>query len=193
MALRHRGAAVTLESEKAALWPPRAEPVLRRMGVDLRPGMPVNEIERGSIVISGTTAQEFDLVLLATAAVGEKWLRASGLPCDERGFLLVDDMMRSVAHPEIFAAGDCATLRSGPVPRSGVCALRQGETLAASFRRIVQGEPPLAYRAQRDALVLMSRGRRYAVAQRGDWSAQGWWVWWWKNHVDRRWIKSLTV
>ena len=193
MALRHRGAAVTLYSEKAALWPPRAEPVLRRMGVDLRPGMPVSEIERGPIVISGTTTQEFDLVLLATAAIGPKWLRATGLPCDERGFLLVDDMLRSVAHPEIFATGDCATLRAAPVPKSGVYALRQGEALAASFRRIVQGQPPLAYRAQRDALVLMSCGRRYAVAQRGDWSAQGWWVWWLKNHIDKRWIKSLAV
>jgi selenide, water dikinase len=193
MALRHRGAAVTLYSEKPALWPPRAEQVLRRMGVDLRPGMPVSEIERGPIVISGATTQEFDTVLLATAATGEKWLRASGLPCDEQGFLLVDEMLRSVAHPEIFAAGDCATLRAAPVPKSGVYALRQGEALAASFRRVVQGEPPLPYRAQRDALVLMSCGRRYALAQRGNWSAQGWWVWWLKNHIDRRWIRSLAV
>jgi hypothetical protein len=57
----------------------------------------------------------------------------------------------------------------------------------------VQGEPPLAYRPQRRALVLVSCGRRYALAQRGDWSAEGRWVWWWKNHIDRRWIKSLTV
>jgi selenide,water dikinase len=193
MALRHRGAAVTLYSEKAALWPPRVEPVLRSMGVDLRPGMPVTEIERGPIVIAGSSTQEFDVVLLATAAAPHPWLRASGLPCDERGFLLVDDMMRSVAHPEVFVAGDCATLRSGPVPKSGVYALRQGETLAASFRRVVQGQPPLAYRPQRDALVLLSCGRRYAVAHRGDWSAEGRWVWWLKNHIDRRWIKSLTV
>ena len=93
----------------------------------------------------------------------------------------------------VFAAGDCATLRAAPVPKSGVYALRQGEALAASFRRVVRGEPPLAYRAQRDALVLMSCGRRYAVAQRGDWSAQGRWVWWLKNHIDKRWIKSLAV
>jgi len=24
-------------------------------------------------------------------------------------------------------------------------------------------------------------------------SAQGRWVWWWKNHLDRKWIASLTV
>jgi pyridine nucleotide-disulfide oxidoreductase family protein len=193
MALRHRGAAVTLYSEKPALWPPPIEPVLRRMGVDLRPGMPVTEIERGPHVIAGTSMQEFDLVLLATGPAAQPWLRGSALPCDEQGFLLVDDMLRSVAHPEVFATGDCATLRSNPVPKSGVYALRQGETLAASFRRVVQGQPPLAYRPQRRALVLVSCGRRYAIAHRGDWSAEGRWVWWMKNHIDRRWIKSLTV
>jgi len=193
MALRHRGAAVTLYSEKGELWPPRAEPVLRRMGVDVRPGMAVTEIQRGPVVISGTTTQEFDLVLLATAAVAPAWLRASGLPCDERGFLFVDDMLRSVSHAEVFAAGDCATLRSSPVPRSGVFAVRHGETLVMSFRNLAKGEAPVAYMPQRHALVLLSCGRRYALAHRGKWSAEGRWVWWWKNHIDRRWVRSLSV
>jgi selenide,water dikinase len=193
MALRYRGAAVTIYSEAAKLWPPRLEAVLRRTGVDVRPGMPMSAIERGPVVISGTTIQEFDLVLLATPAVAPPWLRATGLPCDERGFLAVDDMLRSVGHPEVFAAGDCASLRSAPVPRAGAYALRQGETLAESFRAVVQGRPPQVYRPQRHALMLLSCGRRYALGQRGDWSAQGRWVWWWKNHLDRSWIRSLTV
>ena len=192
MALHHRGAAVTLYSDQAPLWPPRLEALLRRMRVDVRPGMPADEIERGPVVLAGASTQEFDLVLLATAALPPPWLRASGLPCDERGFLLQDEMLRSIAHPEVFVAGDCATPRSGPLPRSGVYALRQGETLAASFRNIVQGQPPVPYRAQRHALVLISCGRRYALAQRGNWSAQGHWVWWWKNHIDRKWVRSLT-
>jgi selenide,water dikinase len=193
MALHHRGAAVTLYSDKSPLWPPRLEAVLRGMRVDVRPGMPADEIERGPVVLAGASTQEFDVVLLATAALPPPWLRATGLPCDERGFLLQDDMLRSVGHPEVFVAGDCATPRSGPLPRSGVYALRQGETLAASFRNLVQGKPPVPYRAQRNALVLVSCGRRYALAQRGDWSAQGRWVWWWKNHIDRKWVRSLTV
>jgi selenide,water dikinase len=192
MALRHRGAAVTVYSEQAKLSPPRLEAVLRRMGVDVRPGMAVDEIERGPVVISGSTTQEFDLVLLATAATPQPWLRASGLPCDARGFLVVDHMLRSTGHPEVFAAGDCATLGSAPVPRSGVYALRQGETLAASFRAVAQGQPPQVYRPQRLALALVSCGRRYALAQRGSWSAEGRWVWWWKNQLDRRWVRSLT-
>lgn len=193
MALRHLGSAVTLYSDQPELWPPETEPLLRGMGVDLRPGMAVTAIEPGPTVIAGASRQEFDLVILATGAAAQPWLRASGLPCDEHGFLLVDEMLRSVAHPEVFAAGDCATLRSKPLPKSGVYALREGETLAVSFRRVVQGQPPVAYKPQRHALLLQSCGRRYAIARRGDWKAEGRWVWWWKNRIDRGWIKSLTV
>jgi pyridine nucleotide-disulfide oxidoreductase family protein len=193
MALRHRGAAVTLYSEQARLSPPRLEAVLRGMGVDLRPGMAMTAIEPGPQVIAGPSRQEFDVVLLTTGAAPLPWLRGSALERDERGFVLVDDTLQSVSHPEVFGAGDCATLRSGPVPKSGVYSLRQGETLAANFRRLVSGEPLVAYRAQRHALMLLSCGRRYAIAQRGGWSAQGRWVWWWKDRIDRKWVRSLTI
>lgn len=193
MALRHRGAAVTVYSEKAELSPARMEPLLRGMGVDLRPGMAVTAIEPGPLVIAGSSRQEFDLVILTTGAAPLPWLRGSALERDERGFVLVDDTLQSVSHPEVFASGDCATLRSGPVPKSGVYALRQGETLALGFRQVVQGGAPAAYRPQRHALLLLSCGRRYAIAQRGGWSAEGRWVWWWKDRIDRNWIKSLTV
>ena len=155
--------------------------------------MAVTAIEPGPTVIAGPSRQEFDVVLLTTGAAPLPWLRGSPLERDERGFVLVDDTLRSVSHPEVFAAGDCATLRSGPLPKSGVYSLRQGETLAMSFRRLVQGGEPLPYRPQRHALLLISCGRRYAIAQRGGWSAEGRWVWWWKNRIDRRWIRSLAV
>ncbi len=193
MALRYRGAAVTLYSDKAELSPARMEPMLRGMGVDLRPGMAVTAIEPGPQVIAGPSRQEFDLVILTTGAAPQPWLRGGGLACDERGFVLVDDTLQSVSHPEVFAAGDCATLRSAAVPRSGVYALRQGETLTANLRHVVQDSPPVPYRPQRHALLLVSCGRRYAIAQRGGWSAEGRWVWWWKDRIDRRWITSLTV
>jgi selenide,water dikinase len=98
-----------------------------------------------------------------------------------------------VSHPEVFALGDCASMRSQPVPKSGVYSMRQGEAMAQNFRRLVQDQPLLPYRPQRRALALISCGRRYAIAQRGERSAEGRWVWWWKNKIDRDWIRSLTV
>ncbi|MNC93710.1 Pyridine nucleotide-disulfide oxidoreductase [compost metagenome] len=73
---------------------------------------------------------DFDLVVWAAGAQALPWLRASGLATDERGFVLVDEQLRSVSHPEVFAAGDCATLRHAPHAKSGVYAVRHGEVLA---------------------------------------------------------------
>jgi selenide,water dikinase len=171
----------------------RAQRALRRMGVDFRPGMAVSEIVYGPLVVAGKSKQAFDLVVLATGAAAPPWLRASGLACDERGFLLVNDTLQSVSRPEVFAAGDCATLRSQPVAKAGVYAVREGEVLAQSFRNLVLEQPVAAFRPQRRALLLLSCGRRYAIAEWGGWTAQGRWAWWWKDRIDRRWINELRV
>jgi selenide,water dikinase len=195
LTLQYRGAAVTLYSAQP-MTPPalaaRVEPALRAMGVDFRPGMAASAIEPGPVVIAGASRQEFDLVLLATGAVPLPWLKSSGLERDERGFVLVRETLQSVSHPEIFAAGDCASLQGASLPRSGVYAVREGGILAQTFRNLAQGLAPAAYKPQRRALVLMSCGRRYAIAQWGGWTAQGPWVWRWKDRIDRAWLRRLT-
>jgi pyridine nucleotide-disulfide oxidoreductase family protein len=190
MALRHRGALVTLYSEKPVLGP-RVVKQLRRRKVDYRPGMPVTAIEPGPVVIAGAARQDFDLVLLATGAAPLPWLAQSGLATDEHGFVLVHSTLQSVSHPEVFALGDCATLRDAPHPKSGVFAVRHGEALIDNFRLLLAGTALQPYVAQKKALVLLSCGARYAIAERGGWSAQGRWVWWWKNRIDRGWIASF--
>jgi NADH dehydrogenase FAD-containing subunit len=194
MALRYRGALVTLYSEKATMAPALAARVvrqLRKRKVDFRPGMPVTAIEPGPVVIAGPARQEFDLVLLATGAAPLPWLRQSALATDEHGFVLVHDTLQSVSHPEVFAIGDCATLRASPHPKSGVYAVRHGERLAENLRRLFSGTALEPYVPQKQALILLTCGARYAIAERGGWSAQGRWVWWWKDRIDRRWVASF--
>ena len=146
----------------------------------------------GPVVIAGASHQAFDLVLLATGAAPFAWLRESGLGTDARGFVLVDQALRSLSHPEVFAAGDCATLRDAPEPKSGVFSVRQGEALTENLRRTVTRDALKPHEPQARALQLISCGSRYAIAERGDWSAEGAWVWRWKDWIDRRWMRSLA-
>jgi pyridine nucleotide-disulfide oxidoreductase family protein len=190
MALRHRGAQVTLYADKPVL-SARVSRQLRRRKVDYRAGMPVTAIEPGPVVLAGSARQDFDLVLLATGAAPLSWLRESGLATDERGFVLVNAMLQSVSHPEVFALGDCATLRDSPHPKSGLYAVRHGEALSHNLRCVLAGSALEPYVPQTKALALLSCGARYAIAERGEWSAQGRWVWWWKNRIDRRWVRSF--
>jgi pyridine nucleotide-disulfide oxidoreductase family protein len=194
MALRHRGAQVTLYSD-APLEPPalaeRALGQLRRRKVDFRPGMPVTSIEPGPVVIAGAARQAFDLVVLATGARALPWLKSSGLATDEHGFALVHPTLQSVSHPEVFVLGDCATLRDSPHPKSGVYAVRHGESLIANLRRLFGSHPLQPYVPQKRALLLLTCGARYAIAQRGGWSVQGRSLWWLKDRIDRRWVASF--
>ncbi|HVL36834.1 MAG TPA: FAD-dependent oxidoreductase [Burkholderiales bacterium] len=189
MALRHAGVHVTLFAEAFA--GARLARALRRRGVDYRPGMTVDAIEPGPVVRSGASRQAFERVLLAGGPAAPGWLRAAGLAADARGFVLVERTLRSRSHPEVFAAGDCAVVHEAP-QKSSAPPGRQGEVLEANLRAVVAGGPLAATVTSRRALSLVTCGARYAVASWDGWSAEGRWAWWWKDRMDRRWIRSLA-
>lgn len=192
MALRHRGGEVTLYSDRAAFpgeLARRVEHRLRAIGVDYRPGMRVDSLEPGPVVVAGTARQQFDLVLWATGPAALPWFRSSGLAVDDAGFVRVDRALRSTSHPHIFAVGDCAALEEA---KSGVHAVRHGALLERNLRHIAAGTALEPYQPQPRALLLLTCGTRYAIAARGEWTAEGRLAWWWKNAIDRRWMRRLN-
>jgi selenide,water dikinase len=177
---RRSGGSVELFSDRVALAPALAERVrraLERLSIPLRLGE--------------APGAGFDATFRVTGASALPMLRDSGLQTDARGFVLVDAALRSVSHPDVFAAGDCASLEGRPIPKSGVYAVRQGPILAENLKRVVRGMAMLDYFPQRESLALLSCGARYAIASRGGWTAEGRWVWWWKDWLDRRWIAKF--
>ena len=133
----------------------------------------------------------FDAVFRATGAAALPMLRDCGMRTDARGFVLVDASLRSVSHPDVFAAGDCAALEGRPLPKSGVYAVRQAPVLAENLKRVVRGMAMIDYTPQRESLALISCGAKYAIASRSAWSAEGRWAWIWKDWLDRRWIAKF--
>lgn len=189
MAVAHRTAAsVTLYSDRPAV-ARRIARALERNGVTLLANNPVTAVDPGPAVLAGGSRESFDLVIWTAGAAPLPWLRESGLATDAQGFVLVDDKLRSVSHPEVFAAGDCATLRDAPHPKSGVYAVRHGEVLAQNLR----GGELRNYVPQRRALALISCGARTAIAEWNGWSAEGAWAWRWKDRIDRRWIAGFRA
>ncbi len=133
-----------------------------------------------------------DAAVLALGAAAPRWLAGSGLALDAHGFIATGASLQSVSHAEVFAAGDVATRVDAPHPKSGVYAVRAGAPLAVNLRYALQGNPLQTYRPQQRTLYLLSCGERRAIASWGGWSAEGRWIWRWKDRIDRAFVARYT-
>ncbi|MGD9631897.1 MULTISPECIES: FAD-dependent oxidoreductase [unclassified Afipia] len=136
---------------------------------------------------------EFDILLWAAGVRPAEWLARSRLAVDRAGFIAVDRYLQSTSHQGVFAAGDAAGMIESPRAKSGVMAVRQGPLLAENLSRAATGSPLLPFSPQATWLSLISAGGRYAVASRGNWSAEGRWVWYWKKWLDTSFVRRYMV
>jgi pyridine nucleotide-disulfide oxidoreductase family protein len=149
-------------------------------------------IDANHVRLGGGSSLPCDAPLIAVGGSAPSWLRRSGLALDPQGFVATVETLQSASHPEVFAAGDVASRADAPRPKSGVYAVRAGPPLALNLRRFVMGEPLRPYVPQPRSLNLLACGARRAIASYGDWSAEGRWVWWWKNAIDRAFVRRFN-
>ena len=133
-----------------------------------------------------------DVALLTTGGQPPTWLADSGLALDAQGFIAVDEYQRSTSHAHVFAAGDVSARTDLPLARSGVYAVRAGPALTHNLTATTTGGSLKAHTPPGSTLNLLSCGDRYAIASWGNFSAQGRWVWWLKNWIDRRFLARYT-
>ncbi|QCS48554.1 selenide, water dikinase SelD [Picosynechococcus sp. PCC 11901] len=131
-------------------------------------------------------------VIWVTQAAAPSWLRASGLQTDNRGFVLVNQTLRSPSHPFVFAAGDIATMRDEPRPKAGVFAVRQGKPLLRNLQRVILGKTLEAYHPQKRYLALIGTGDKQAFATWGKLSWRSPLLWRWKDHIDRKFMAQFA-
>ena len=146
-----------------------------------------------------TIARSSDLVLWATGAEAQSWqtdpARRGPLAVDAQGFVRIDAQLRSVSHPQVFAVGDCAAW-STPLPKAGVHAVRMGPVLSRNLRAALapgaagQGAD---HQPQQRFLALLATADGRAIGARGPLAVEGRWVWRWKDHIDRGFIRRFTL
>ena len=134
-------------------------------------------------------SEDNDPVFWVTDVKAPAWVAESGLDVDELGFARVDAQLRSVSHPEVFAAGDIAHLYGQKRPKAGVYAVRAGKVLGTNLICAAQELPMIGrkhrYRAQRGHLNLINCADGTAIASRGRWASRGRLWWRLKDYIDR--------
>lgn len=165
--------------------------ILARRAVDVEESHAVAAIGQTEIELADGRRLESDLTLLATGAAAPAWLTQTGLRL-ANGFIAVQPTLQTMSDPDIFAAGDCATIVGSERPKAGVFAVRAGPPLAANLRAHAQGRPLRPWSPQETYLTLMATGGRHAVASRGAFFVAGRWVWLLKDWIDRSWLRRYT-
>lgn len=165
---------------------------LNQLGITIITNQKVTAITPHELLLTDGQSLAVDFAALAIDAGAQPWLVESGLQCDSKGFIQVDKFLRSISHPDIFAVGDNAAFTPSPLPKAGVYAVRQGPVLTNNLIATLQRKPLRPFKPQHRFLSILTTGGRHAVASRGLFFAAGKWVWFWKNHIDRKFMARFS-
>ena len=164
---------------------------LARKDIPVKSNAEVVERAPGVLKFADGEAMAVDRAIFATPVGPPLWAGDSGLALDERGFISVDAKLQT-SRPHIFACGDAANFLPRALPKSGVYAVRQGPHLARNLLAAAGGTPLMDWIPQPNTLAILSAGEKRAIAARGGWTAEGAWVWRWKNYLDRRFMNRFA-
>ncbi|WP_237057103.1 selenide, water dikinase SelD [Microbulbifer sediminum] len=165
---------------------------LRRLGVTVHRNWRVQAITDEGLDSEDGRSLALDEIALCTNAGAHPWLADCGLALDQRGFIRVDENLRAEGFGNVFAAGDTASFGPTPLPKAGVYAVRQGPVLFHNLRATITEQPLRVFRPQRHFLSLLSCGDRRAVASRNGLALAGGFLWRWKDHIDRTFMRRFA-
>ena len=159
----------------------KAKSAIEKLGVEVRLGQQVTAIDAGQVRVGAESIRAETAVWAAgvEASPAAEWLDAAS---DPAGRVLVDDVLRVLGRPRIFAIGDTASFKGPdgrPLPGIAPVAKQQGRHVAATISAMIASRPigPFRYR---DYGNLATIGRRSAVIQIGRIHLSGlaaWLIW----------------
>jgi NADH:ubiquinone reductase (H+-translocating) len=158
----------------------KARAQLEKLGVEVVTGTPVNAIDADGYAL-GDAFVRARTVLWAAGVAASPLGALLDAPRDRTGRVQVGRDLGVPNHPEIFVAGDLASVQQDgkPVPGVAPAAKQMGAHVARVIRARIQGEPVPEFRYQ-DYGNLATIGRMAAVVHFGKLKLSGllaWWFW----------------
>ncbi|HEY9864511.1 MAG TPA: FAD-dependent oxidoreductase [Candidatus Obscuribacterales bacterium] len=184
-----------LLSERHPSLSQKVETILKNRNIHVHLNQTVNQIEQNQVKIISCTSGlilECDRIFWVTQASASPWIQETGLTTDQRGFILVNHYLQSISHPQVFAAGDIATMVNYPRPKAGVFAVRQGQPLFENLKRSLQEKTLKPFIPQKEFLILIGTGDQKAIASKGRLNLGPYSLFWrWKDYIDQKFMKQF--
>ncbi len=163
----------------------KAQDQLKRLGVEVRLGHPVSDINALGVRV-GTEWIGARTIVWAAGVAASPLARSLNVPLDRAGRVLVEPDLTVPGFDNVYVIGDLAHLEQDgkPVPGIAPAAMQEGRQAAANLLRSLGGQPRLPFRYH-DKGMLATIGRGAAVAHIGSIRASGYpaWILWIFVHI----------
>ena len=169
---------------------------LENLGVEVRLGHSVDQIDAEGIVIAGERIASKTVIWTAGVAPSPagKWLNVE---TDRAGRVRIQKDLTVPGHPEIFVVGDTASLDQNGKPLPGVAqvAIQQGRYAGKLIRSRVVGNRPPGPFSYFDKGTMAVVGKGFAVLQSGKVQISGFgaWLTWAAVHLQFLATSSLRL
>jgi hypothetical protein len=138
--------------------------LLGRLGVAVRTHARIAEATREGLRLQDGQLVRGGVFVWAGGAKAPELVARFGLPTGHNGRVKVDQHLRALDHPEVYAAGDVASVvdpRSGrTLPPLAQVALEQAETVARNLHAELDGGPLEAFRFNDKGFIVSVGSRR---------------------------------
>ncbi|MFI6483434.1 NAD(P)/FAD-dependent oxidoreductase [Nonomuraea sp. NPDC050663] len=121
---------------------------LKRLGVEVRTGVEIAKVLPDAVELADGERIDTGATLWTTGTRVSPMAAQAGLTVDERGRIVVDETLRSVSHPEVYAVGDAAAIRQPYGVIHGTCqsGIPTAAHAADAVARQVTGRQPKPFR-----------------------------------------------
>lgn len=177
--------------------------ILKERNIKIQHNCNVESIDEDMIHLINGEHIPYTHCLWATGAEPHQlaWeLDRKGIAVNQNGWIRVGPTLQTVSHPNVFAAGDCASIESANFetpPKAGVYAVRSGPILIENISKTLEDlddcKSLVSYQPQDDFLKLITCGDGTALGFRFGIPLEGKWVWQMKDRIDQMFMDLFQV
>ena len=161
-------------------------------GITIHDNTAISAMDEAHITSTDGRTFTSGLNFVVTGVKASPFIASLAGALDKDGFVSVSDTLQSPYFPEIFAAGDVASIKGYPREKAGVFAVRAGAILAENLRRMIYQQPLKKWRPQKRYLALIGTGDGKAVAIRNGFVAHHSLFWTLKVRIDKAFMDKFN-